>query len=131
MKYVVVARVVLTALLNEPKRKDVIKITKRAYLISPETIHCKIGNAITSLIKCKRINNEMGKSIFKSFQQIPLRLVQVNIEDALDRAFTFNIYAYDAYYLECAQRMHFPLLTLDNKLKNVAKSMKISVWEIV
>jgi predicted nucleic acid-binding protein len=131
MKYVVDASVVLAALLNEPKRKDVIKITKGAYLISPEIIPYEIGNAITSLIKRKRINSEIGKSIFKSFQQIPLRLVQVNIENALDIAFTFNIYAYDAYYLECAQRMHFPLLTLDNKLKNVAKSMKISVWEMV
>jgi len=61
---------------------------------------------------------------------IPLRLVSVNIEKALDIAYTFNIYMYDAYYLELAQRLKVPLLTLDNQMQDIAKTLKIKLLEV-
>jgi hypothetical protein len=36
----------------------------------------------------------------------------------------FNIYAYDAYYLELAKRLKIPLLTLDNQMKDIASALK-------
>ena len=41
-----------------------------------------------------------------------------------------NIYAYDAYVLECALRHKAPLLTLDKKLKAVARELKIETMEV-
>ena len=40
-------------------------------------------------------------------------LVVTHIKSALKIATKFNIYAYDAYFLECADNLRIPLLTLD------------------
>jgi predicted nucleic acid-binding protein len=40
------------------------------------------------------------------------------------------MYAYDAYFLDCAKRYKSPLLTLDQKLKAAAKILKIEVLEV-
>ena|GEM_PF-4441873 len=36
---------------------------------------------------------------------------------------------YDAYYLELAKRLNLSLLTLDIKLKNIAKRLNINLLE--
>ena len=41
-----------------------------------------------------------------------------------------NMYAYDAYFLDCALRMKAPLLTLDAKLKKTARQLNISILEV-
>ena len=61
---------------------------------------------------------------------IPLHLEPVNIAKALDIACMFNIYAYDAYYLELASRLKIPLLTLDGQMKDIAKTLKIKLMEV-
>jgi predicted nucleic acid-binding protein len=55
--------------------------------------------------------------------------VEVNIENALNIACKYNIYAYDAYYLEAALRLKLPLLTLDKPMKNIAKKMHLDILE--
>jgi len=40
------------------------------------------------------------------------------------------MYAYDAYFLDCALRQKAPLLTLDSKLHAVAKDFEISTLEV-
>ena len=41
-----------------------------------------------------------------------------------------NMYAYDAYFLDCAIRHKTPLLTLDQKLKKAAQDFKIEIMEV-
>jgi predicted nucleic acid-binding protein len=41
-----------------------------------------------------------------------------------------NIYAYDSYVLECAERLKSDLATLDRRMKNVAGELKISIIEV-
>lgn len=41
-----------------------------------------------------------------------------------------NMYAYDAYFLDCAIRYKAPILTLDSKLKAAAQSIKIDALEV-
>jgi predicted nucleic acid-binding protein len=53
----------------------------------------------------------------------------VNIENALRIACQYNIYAYDAYYLEAAFRLRLPLLTLDKQMKNIARKMNLDILE--
>ncbi|QTA84450.1 type II toxin-antitoxin system VapC family toxin [Desulfonema magnum] len=45
-------------------------------------------------------------------------------------AVQFNIYAYDAYFLECAAALKLPLLTLDRQMAVLAQKMKIETLEI-
>lgn len=44
---------------------------------------------------------------------IPLRLVEVNLFSSLEISKRFNIYAYDAYFIECANNYNLPLISLD------------------
>jgi len=60
---------------------------------------------------------------------IPVRLVSVDIGQALKLALEYNIYAYDAFFLQCAKQLSCPLLTLDKKMKQVASDLKIVVLE--
>jgi predicted nucleic acid-binding protein len=47
----------------------------------------------------------------------------------LKLALRWNIYAYDAYYLQCARENELPLLSLDGNMLKIAKAMKITVME--
>ena len=62
-------------------------------------------------------------------QQIPVDLRQTDIKSALSIAITFNLYAYDAYFLRCAENLHSPLLTLDLGMQRVAREMGIKILE--
>jgi len=41
----------------------------------------------------------------------------------------FNLYAYDAYFLECAEDLRSPLLTLDVGMQKVAWEIGITILE--
>jgi len=41
-----------------------------------------------------------------------------------------NIYAYDAYFLDCALRQRAPLLTLDRRLKASAQNLNVETMEV-
>jgi len=53
----------------------------------------------------------------------------VDIRQAVKLAFEYNIYAYDAYFLQCAKQWSCPLITLDKRMKQVAYELKIKVVE--
>jgi len=56
-----------------------------------------------------------------------VRLLPVKIYDAMRIAFKVNIYAYDAFYLQCCLETKLPLISLDNRMCDVAKSLAIKV----
>jgi predicted nucleic acid-binding protein len=66
---------------------------------------------------------------YSVFKKIPLKTVEVDIEEALKIAYKYNIYAYDAYYLETAKRLKLPLLTFDGPMKKVADDMRLEIVE--
>ena len=61
---------------------------------------------------------------------IPLLLVEVDLAKSVEIAKEYNIYAYDAYFLECARNYKSPLLTLDQGLSDIAKQMNINLKEV-
>jgi predicted nucleic acid-binding protein len=65
----------------------------------------------------------------KATNKIPVRLLAVDIQEALRLAIELNIYAYDAYFLQCAMALSSPLITLDNRMKKVAAEFGIEVLE--
>ena len=68
-----------------------------------------------------------GLSIFKS---IPLRYLEPDFVMVLKLSKQSNIYAYDAYFLDCAVRYKAPLLTLDQKLKASASNLNVVTMEV-
>jgi len=65
---------------------------------------------------------------WKMVQHIPVDLRRIEIEAALKLATQYKIYAYDAYFLECAISLHSPLLTLDRQMKVIAQKIGIKLW---
>ena len=64
------------------------------------------------------------------FFSIPIQYIDPDFVRALELSKQLNIYAYDAYFLDCAIRYKAPLLTLDSRLKASAHSLKIVTMEI-
>jgi predicted nucleic acid-binding protein len=119
----------LAVVLDEPEKQIIIELTAEVNAISPEILPYEIGNALSAMIKRKQLTEEEALNAQATASKIPVRLVNVDILSALKLAIEFNIYAYDAYFLQCAKSMSCPLLTLDKKMKQVAKILNIQVLE--
>lgn len=129
MNILIDANIFLAVIMNEPEKKAIIRATRESELISPEILPYEIGNALTAMIKRKRINSKNVADLFSIYNSIPIRLVSVEIEKALEIAVEYNIYAYDAYYLEVAKRLKLKILTLDAKMKKVANDLSLNIME--
>jgi predicted nucleic acid-binding protein len=130
MDIVIDTSALLAVIVAEPERDAIVQATTGNVLIGPGSIPCEVGNAFTAMLKQRRIQlaeANMGLSIF---QGIPLRYVEVDMENALTLAARANLYAYDAYFLDCASRHAAPLMTLDGPLRRAAASIGIHVIEV-
>lgn len=129
MKIIMDASAIITIVIDEPEKSLIANLTKDAELLSPEMVPFEIGNALTRLKRRHILNDEKVIEAYTVYTHIPLRLVEVNIEHALKIACQYNIYAYDAYYLEAAFRLKLPLLTLDRPMKDIARKMRLDILE--
>lgn len=119
----------LAVVLDEPEKQHIIQLTSQADAIAPEILPYEIGNALSAMIKRKQLTKDEALEALITANKIPVRLVNIDIQAALKLAIEFNIYAYDAYFLQCAKSLSFPLLTLDKKMKQVASELNIKVME--
>ena len=115
--------------LNEPEKDLIIRLTEGSDIIAPEVLPFEVGNALTAMLKKGVLQADEVASSWEIVQHIPVDLRHINIKAALKIATQFNIYAYDAYFLECADSLRSPLLTLDRGMKRVAKKMGITILE--
>jgi predicted nucleic acid-binding protein len=81
------------------------------------------------MVKRNRLTKDEALLAFVEIKSIPVRLVSIDIQRALQLAFEYHIYAYDAYFLQCAKQLSCPLITLDKRMKQVAYDLKIEVVE--
>ncbi len=99
-------------------------------LIAPDVLPFEIGNALTAMMKKRLIDADEVTSAWDSAQKIQVELYRTDIREALSIASIFNIYAYDAYFLECASSLKLPLLTLDRRLREIARKKHIKIIEV-
>jgi predicted nucleic acid-binding protein len=66
---------------------------------------------------------------FDLTQRIAVRLVSVKIHEAIKIAVRFNIYAYDACYLQCCIENKLFLISLDDRMCDIAGRLGIKVVE--
>jgi predicted nucleic acid-binding protein len=129
MDILIDASALMPILIDEPEKDSIINLTKNCNLLAPLILPYEIGNALTSLKKRQILDDQKIIMVYNSFNKIPLRLLDVNIRNALVIACKYKIYAYDAYYLEVATRLKLPLLTLDELMRKVAMDLKLEILE--
>jgi len=123
MEIVADASVFLAVILNENDRDWVIHETTGQGIVSPEVLPYEIANA---LIAMKRRGRLQAKEVLQAFdlsQRIKVKLVAVNIHEAIKMAMRFNIYAYDAYYLQCCIENKSFLISLDHRMCDIAGNL--------
>jgi predicted nucleic acid-binding protein len=82
------------------------------------------------MLRRRRASLADAKDAVSAYRQIPLRLIDVDLEEALDLSARLGIYAYDAYQVVCARAAHCPLVTLDAALAKAARAEGVRVMEI-
>lgn len=129
MEIVADASAFLAVVLNESDRDWIVNKTIEAKLISPEILPYEIGNALIAVGRKGRLNDREVIKAYDISQRIAVKLMSVKIHDALKIALRFNVYAYDAYYLQCCIENKLPLISLDDRMCDVAKNLNIKVVE--
>ncbi|MDM8564047.1 type II toxin-antitoxin system VapC family toxin [Candidatus Halobeggiatoa sp. HSG11] len=127
MNIIVDTNILLAVVLDEPEKDYIIQLTSETEATAPEILPYEIGNALSAMVKRKQITNDEAVMAQKIANNIPVKLIGVDIQQALKLAIDFNIYAYDAYFLQCAKSLNYPLITLDKRMKQVATELNIEV----
>ncbi|MCP3901314.1 MAG: type II toxin-antitoxin system VapC family toxin [Desulfobacteraceae bacterium] len=129
MNFVSDTNILLAVIFNEPEKDNLIQLTSGNNAIAPEILPYEVGNALSAMLKRKQITTKEALQAQKSISSIPVRLISIDISESLKISIDYNIYAYDAYFLQCAISQSCPLLTLDKGMKNVAKQLNIQLLE--
>ncbi|MFH2059184.1 MAG: type II toxin-antitoxin system VapC family toxin [Pseudomonadota bacterium] len=131
MRIVADTNTFLAVTLYEPERDEIIRLTVGHDLVAPDILPFEIGNALSAMLKRRKLEPDNLLSVWNATQQIPVDLRSVNIREALKIASQFNLYAYDAYFLVCATYLRSPLITLDRRMNEVAQSLGINTMEVI
>jgi predicted nucleic acid-binding protein len=130
MDIVIDTSVLVSVIAGEPERHKLIEITEGNTLIGPGSIAWEIGNAFSAMFKQKRLSLEEAQKGLSIFNSIPIRYIETDFVAVLKISRQVGIYAYDAYFLDCAVRQKAPLLTLDRRLKASAHDLNIKTLEV-
>lgn len=120
----------LAVLLNEEHKEEIVEHTKGYDLQAPASLDAEVGKALSAMFKRDRLALDKAKEVVKQFKQIPIRRTKLRLAEALKLANAYNIYAYDAYVLDCAKQYRTPLLSLDSKEIEIAKKLGLTVLEV-
>lgn len=130
MEIVIDTSALIAVIVAEPERDRIVEITSGHTLIGPGCIPWEVGNAFSAMLKQRRLGLEQVHRGLEIFESIPLRYVHVDFAGSLAIAEKAHLYAYDAYFLDCASRHGARLLTLDESLERAARRLGIELLEV-
>jgi len=130
MQIIIDTSAIIAVLLNEASKPAIIQATQKTDLLAPSSIHWEIVNAFSAMFKRNRLNLDEALTSIAIYQQIPIRFVEIELDESLRIAEELSIYAYDAYLLRSAVKYNLPLLTLDQGLIEQAERLGIKVIEV-
>lgn len=130
MDIVIDTSVLIAAILNESEKPAIVSVTSGHTLVGPESIRWEIGNAFSAMFKKGRISLHEAQQALSVFDAIPIRYLNVDFKQALKLAHDNKIYAYEAYFLDCALRYKAPLVSLDSQMMVTARNLGIQILEI-
>ncbi|MDX2429035.1 MAG: type II toxin-antitoxin system VapC family toxin [Xanthomonadales bacterium] len=116
---------------NEASNQSIVDLTANCSLYAPALVHWEIGNAFSSMFKSQKLDIKRAQQALTVYSGIPIKFVDVPLKATLGLSKAQNIYAYDAYLIQCAQQTSTSLLTLDNGLKSVAQQVGVHVLEVM
>ena len=120
----------LAVALNEPERENLISLTSGHELVAPEVLPFEIGNSLSAMVKRGRLTQEESFAVYDIIKQVPVELRKVDIRQSIRIATEYKIYAYDAYWLECARKINCSIITLDKQMRMVARDMGLKIIEV-
>jgi len=130
MDVVIDTSALIAVIVGEPERIRIVEFTSGNTLIGPGSIPWEIGNAFSAMFKQDRLTIDEAQRGLAIFDSVPLRYTKTDFANALKLSKQANMYAYDAYFLDCAIRHKAPLLTLDRRLRTAAQNLKIETMEV-
>ncbi len=80
-------------------------------------------------VRRRRLSAAAVRQAWASYQQVPVRLAEIDTGRALEIALERGLYAYDAYVLETSRAERLPLLTLDGGLARAAQRLGLRLVE--
>lgn len=129
MNIVADINIFLAVALNEPEKERIVRVTSGATAIAPEILPYEVGNALSAMVKRRKLTHPEAMKAEEVVSHIPVRLMNVDISASLQIALAHNIYAYDAYFLQCAHSFSCPVLTLDCRMQQVAEHLGLRILE--
>lgn len=129
MNVVIDTSAIIAVIVGEPERDQLIQSTVGVDLIAPASVHWEIANAFSAMLRRSRITLEQARASIDAYRSIPIRMVDIDLVEAINLAGRMDIYAYDAYLLHCADQYNAPLLTLDQALKEHARESILALLE--
>lgn len=130
MDIVIDTSALIAVIVDEPERNIIIELTTGSTLIGPGSIPWEIGNAFSAMFKRQRLTLDEAQKGLLIFESIPLRFIKPDFVNAVTISKQTNMYAFDAYFIDCAIRQKAPLLTLDRKLKIAAQSLNVNTMGV-
>ncbi len=119
----------LAVLLDEPTRRALIGATEGYGLLGAPSLPWEVGNALVAGVRRGRLSVAAMRQAWASYQTVPVRLAEIDTEQALEVAVELGLYAYDAYVLETARAERLALLTLDRGLARAAQRLGLRLVE--
>lgn len=129
MEIIADTNIFLAVALNEPQKPRIIEITADSNVLAPDLLPYEIGNALSAMVKRRQVSASQALEAERRARRIPVRLVAVDVQASLQLALEQDIYAYDAYFLHCSKSFSGLLLTLDRRMKQVARSLNLRLLE--
>ena len=81
------------------------------------------------MFKRRLSNLDLARKALAVYQAIPVKYFDYPLEQALELSARLDIYAYDAYLVQCAMQTSSPLLTLDRRLRTAAEKVSVQTLE--
>lgn len=130
MRIAVDTSVIIAVIADEPEKARLIELTKGSTIVIPPSIKWEIGNAFSAMMKKARISLEQAIEAIDIYQEISMEVVEISLKDAIRLAGKYNIYAYDAYVLQCSIEYDIPLISLDQNMTSIAKQEGVQIIEV-
>ena len=130
MNLVIDTSVIIAVLTSEPEREKLVQQTRGVDLLAPASVHWEVGNALAAMLKRRRMTHDQLHPVINAYEQIPIRFIDIELQGALEIAAAHDLYAYDAYIIECARENRCSLISLDRSLIQAARAAGVGVLEV-
>ena len=127
MNMVIDTSAIIASVMRGPERDALAEAASGHVLIAPGFVRWEVCQALSVMIRQKGIDVVEARRGMEILDNIPLRYVDVDMEQVLSIASRMKGVAADAFLLETAVRYNAPLLTLDRSLGRAEESLGIDV----